>query len=559
MRQKIFSAIFFSCASLLVVVNIALLIVLESSLQTQAFDMLRQEATSLKPHLDSLITYESVPSSYRITLIAPSGEVLYDTHSDVSRSENHSQRVEIEGALQSGQAQSVRYSDTLKHDMLYFATMASLGDDEVVLRLALEKSTIEDLFVQFLPYFGLEFLGCLLLSFVIARILTRSIIAPLRTIKLENLSKIPYDELKPFVQKVKNEHRLVKNQLKILKQKQSQILLLAQNMSDGFLLLNKRGKVLLANKKAQAYLGGALQNIYESKDTFFLQKTLFLLSRFKTERSTPQTLEFAHKECELLFGPIYSKKKFKGMMVLVRDLSAKKRAQMLQRHFSANVTHELKTPLTSILAASEMMSNNLVAKEDFSEFVGKIEREAGRLLAMIDEVLKLSFLDEQRELTHTLPMQKLSLKAIIQSVLERLKLIAQKQHISIHTKLEDCAIMGNAELIENLVYNLCDNAIKYNKPKGSVHIALQKSDGKVVLEVRDSGVGIPKDAQERVFERFFCVDKGRSKQLGGTGLGLSIVESVAGYHNASVNLKSKLGEGSTFSVCFGQATTSPAH
>ena len=180
-----------------------------------------------------------------------------------------------------------------------------------------------------------------------------------------------------------------------------------------------------------------------------------------------------------------------------------------------------------------------------------IEREAGRLLCMIDEVLKLSFLDEQHDLAHTLPMQKLSLKAIIHNVLERLKLIAQKQHISIRTKLEDCTIMGNAELIENLVYNLCDNAIKYNKPNGAVHIALHKHEKGVILEVRDSGVGIPKDAQSRVFERFFCVDKGRSKQLGGTGLGLSIVESVAHYHNASVNLKSKIGEGSTFSVRFG--------
>lgn len=237
-------------------------------------------------------------------------------------------------------------------------------------------------------------------------------------------------------------------------------------------------------------------------------------------------------------------------MVLVRDLSAQKKAKMLQRHFSANVTHELKTPLTAILAASEMISNNLVAKRDFSEFVGKIEREAQRLLAMIDEVLKLSFLDEQRDLSHTLPMQKLHLKTIIEDVLERLKLIAQKQHITIRTKLLDCTIMGNAELIENLVYNLCDNAIKYNKSKGLVHISLYKNDDKVVLEVRDSGVGIPKDSQARVFERFFCVDKGRSKQLGGTGLGLSIVESVAQYHNASVNLQSKLGEGSTFSVQF---------
>lgn len=549
MQQKIFSAIFFSCVSLLVVANIALLVVLESSLQTQAFSSLKQEASSLKSRLDTLIT-QPTPSPYRISIIAADGKVLYDTHSDISQDEDHSQRLEIQNALKNGQEQSVRYSDTLKRDMLYFASKAHLGDEVVVLRLALEKSTIEDLFVQFLPYFGLEFLGCLFLSFAMAKILTRSIIAPLQSIKIDNLSKIPYDELKPFAQKVRNEHRLVKNQLKILKQKQSQILLLAQNMSDGFLLLNKRGKILLANKKAQAHLGGALQSIYESKDTFFLQKTLFLLSRFKTQRSTPQTLEFAHKECEIIFGPIYSKKKFKGMMVLVRDLSAQKKAKMLQRHFSANVTHELKTPLTAILAASEMISNNLVAKRDFSEFVGKIEREAQRLLAMIDEVLKLSLLDEQRDLSHTLPMQKLHLKTIIEDVLERLKLIAQKQHITIRTKLLDCTIMGNAELIENLVYNLCDNAIKYNKPKGLVHISLYKNDDKVVLEVRDSGVGIPKDSQARVFERFFCVDKGRSKQLGGTGLGLSIVESVAQYHNASINLQSKLGEGSTFSVQF---------
>lgn len=549
MQQKIFSAIFFSCVSMLVVANIALLVVLESSLQTQAFSALTQAATSLKSRLDTLIT-QPISSPYRISIITPGGKVLYDTHYDIAQSQDHSQRLEIQNALKNGQEQSVRYSQSLNRDMLYFATTAYLGDELVILRLALEKSTIEDLFVQFLPYFGLEFLGCLILSFVIAKILTRSIIAPLHVIKIENLGKIPYDELKPFAQKVKTEHKLVKDQLKILKQKQSQILLLAQNMSDGLMLLNKRGKILLANNKAQEYLGGKAHSIYDSKDTFFLQKTLFLLHRFKTQRSTPQTLEFAHKECEILFGPIYSKKKFRGMMVLVRDLNAHKKTQMLHRNFSAHVTHELKTPLTSILAASEMMSNNLVAQEDFSKFLGKIEHEAQRLLSMIDEVLKLSLLDEQCDLAHTIPMQKLHLKAITQSVLERLKIIAQKRHITIRTQLEDCAIMGNAQLIENLVYNLCDNAIKYNKPKGSVHITLYQRDEKVILEVRDSGIGIPKDSIQRVFERFFCVDKGRSKQLGGTGLGLSIVDSVAQYHNASIHLQSKVGEGSTFSVQF---------
>ena len=259
------------------------------------------------------------------------------------------------------------------------------------------------------------------------------------------------------------------------------------------------------------------------------------------------TIKINNKECEVIFCPIHSKGKFRGIIIILRDIDALILAQNMRKEFSANVTHELKTPLTSIIASSEMINSNLVREKDVKIFIEKIEKEAKRLLEMIDEILKLSFLDENGV---NITIDKINLKTITNSVLDRLQIIAKNKKITITSNLDNAYILGNKQLIENLIYNLCDNAIKYNKENGYIKINLQTQKSNIIFSIKDSGIGIPKEAQKRVFERFYCVDKSRSKNLGGTGLGLSIVKSVAKYHNAKIELNSKENKGSEFKITF---------
>lgn len=333
--------------------------------------------------------------------------------------------------------------------------------------------------------------------------------------------------------------------------KKAQMLTLTQNMRDGLMLLNKNGRILLSNTPIHK-LFGEWEYIHKFVDSGFCQMILQDLSSLKKSKTHPSqihTIKILGKEHEVQVIPIYSQNKFKGLIVIVRDISAQYLAQKMRKEFSANVTHELKTPLTTILASSEMLQNNLIAPQDVPEFAAKIQKEATRLINMTDEILKLSFLDENKESSkesrHN--FQRLDLKEVILNVIDNVHLLAKQYTITLHTNLKSCFILGNAALLEEMVYNLIANAIKYNKPKGSVQIELK---AKNLLRIKDNGIGIPKDSQERVFERFYCVDKSRSKALGGTGLGLSIVKSIANLHNAQITLKSTPHKGTEFTISF---------
>lgn len=548
MYKKIFSAIFITTALLLIIANIFILLTIKSMLIKQTFGELKQEAIIIEKNIPDLIQ-NKIKTTYRISLIKENGEVLYDNTNE--KLDNHSNRKEVINAIINGEATSNRYSATMQTDMIYFSKVIDFNNEKFILRISKSKKEIENITWNFLPYFIVEFLLCSLLCFFIARILTNSIIKPLYKLNLKNnIQKIPYKELQPLAQALKSEYKLIKNQLKGLKQKQNQMLLLTQNMSDGLILLNKQGKILLANKKANEYFTNITKmiNINEIDDNAFLQRILFYLNALKKDNKQKiERITINNKEFESLFCPIHSKEKFRGIIVILRDIDAIVAMQNMRREFSANVTHELKTPLTSILASSEMINNNLVKKEDLQIFMEKIEKEAKRLLEMIDEILKLSFLDENGS---NLIMKQVNLKTITKNVIDRLQVITKNNKIHISFNLDDVYILGNDQLLENLIYNLCDNAIKYNKEGGYIKINLQIQKDKAILSIKDNGIGIPKESQKRIFERFYCVDKSRSKKLGGTGLGLSIVKSVAKYHNAKIDLDSKENKGSEFKVIF---------
>ncbi|RDU52455.1 two-component sensor histidine kinase [Helicobacter sp. MIT 00-7814] len=553
MNTKIFLAIFLTSALFLGFANAFMLFVLESSLKKQTFQELENQAHNIEPFLESVLKNKLTIPPYRLSVINQDGAVVYDTEfaPNFVALENHKSREEIAQALESGEGRSVRYSQSSKSDMLYFAKRVSLKDADYILRLALAKSNIYALIAEFAPYFGIEILGALVLCFFIARILTRAIIKPLKNFNVANTKqKAPYKELRPFIEMIKSQHKLLKNQLKGLKQKQIQMLTLTQNMNEGLMLLNKNGKVLLTNSALQGYLGDIASDINKMQETPAMQQILRDMADFKKSKKPTQrthTLSLQNKECEILIVPIYAKNKFKGLIAFVRDMSLQAQAQALRREFSANVTHELKTPLSVILASSEMMQNNLIAQADFPQFVEKIQKEATKLLAMINEILKLSFLDErQAELQKT----RINLATIAENVLKRLEIVAEKKNINLRAKLKECFVMGNSALLEDMIYNLCENAIKYNRKKGVVSVRVEQKDALVRVRVKDTGCGIPKESFERIFERFYCVDTSRSKQLGGNGLGLSIVKSIARFHNASIELSSTLGKGSEFVVTF---------
>ena len=560
MQKKIFYSIFSACLCLLIFVNIFFVFALEGFLQKEMFIQLEKQAKAIQPYINKILQKDTddffeflTKNHYRLSVISTNGKVLYDNQADIGKMENHSKREEIKNAIANGDSKIVRYSNTLKEKTFYYALF--LKEQNVVLRLSNTQEYIVGLFGEFIPYFVFEILVLLVVLYLLAKILTKMILKPILEIDLEHLSEDSlYGELHSFVKKIKDQNKTIKNQFKHLKQKRQEMLLLTENMSDGLILLNRHGSILNINKSVQAYFTNleGISSIYQLEDSRFLKIALEYLKEFKKNKKRDNKIlqmQLLGYECEVVFSPIFSKnEKFKGMVIVLRNITEKKLAQNLRKEFSANVTHELKTPLTSILASSEMIKNGLVAKEDLPEFIDKIALESKRLLEMIDEILKISFLDECDE--EVLKRNRINLKNMVLNVIKRLQLVAQKNDITIIPKLEDCSIVGVNELLENLIFNLCDNAIKYNKKGGFVEIVLEKLPNEVVFRVKDSGVGIPKEYLSRIFERFFCVDKGRSKKLGGSGLGLSIVKSALKYNNAQIEVKSEVGVGSEFIVHF---------
>ncbi|ELR5022954.1 PAS domain S-box protein [Campylobacter upsaliensis] len=423
--------------------------------------------------------------------------------------------------------------------------------------LSEEEFFIGQDFSWFLSCVLAEFFLVFLCSFFLARFLSYIFLKPLEKIDFENLEHIPYPELKKMLEKIKLENKAFKIQFKHLKRKKQELQSLTQNMNDGLIFISRTGEILSENLSAEKYFANLnlIHNILELKNSQFLELVLKYLKEFKKGKLKSEirenfTFHYPNNlECELVFSPIFSqKKKFKGMLIVLCDITELKRLQNLRKEFSANVTHELKTPLTSIMASSEMIKNKLVADEDLPDFVDKIHLESKRLLDMINEILKISFLDE----VQTLPFHRVNLKEVVERAYKRLELLANQHAIYFELDLEDAYILGIDELLENLVFNLCDNGIKYSHKGGFVKVRLKKLSNFVELSIKDNGIGIPKEFQERVFERFFCVDKSRSKKIGGSGLGLSIVKSVLKLHKASIELKSELGKGSEFKMRFMQ-------
>ena len=478
---------------------------------------------------------------FRITWIDKSGTVLFDTEADAADMDNHAQREEIMEAFAYGKGTSQRYSDTLTAIMLYSAVRLQ---DGTVLRIATAQDSVFALLLDVLLPMLLIFAAAVLVSLFLARALAKKIVDPLNDLNLDAPTEAQaYDELSPLLHRIDKQNKQISTQLAQLKEKTDQFEQTTASMNEGLVLLDAEGKILSINPAAA--------KLFETSGAC-VGLDFLVIDRSAAMREGVQTaLAGKHAEfrtakhgCEYQIGisPIVSNEKLLGAVVLAFDVTEQVNSQRNRQEFTANVSHELKTPLQSILNSAQLLQSGLVKPEDNAKFTGYICSEAERLLNLINDVIRLSQLDENGEF----PKESVDLYAVCSQVLQSLLPAADQRNITVELLGENTVITGIRQLAYELIYNLCDNAIRYNKDGGKVTVTVDENS----LTVKDTGIGIPREHQARIFERFYRVDKSHSRETGGTGLGLSIAKHAAQRLGAHIELDSTVGEGTIMCVHF---------
>ena len=513
-----------------------------------AFARLRAEAAAISQGLGAVGSdyFDSFAPDDRVTWIAANGTVLYDSAAPAQLLESHADREEIDQSLQTGEAQTSRYSKTLLQRTFYYAKLLEGG---TVLRVSCTQNSLPAMILMLLTPFLWVATLVLILCGVLSYRLARQITKPLNAINPDNPAPLPsYPELTPLFDKLREQNRTIGKQMNELQLRQREFTAITENMREGFLLVDCKMHVLSSNHSALEVLGrrelkpGCLlydaecsQEIFDAVDTALSGSHAELL------------LTIDETSWQVLANPVVASGQVAGAVVLFMDVTEREQRERLRREFSANVSHELKTPLTSISGFAELMKEGLVPPEKIPEFSGDIYKESLRLIGLVNDIIQLSRLDENSTQFQRAPVDLYDLCA---QSLERLSTVAARQSVTLALTGEHAEIMGVEQLLKEMIYNLLDNAIKYNVPGGSVTASVRKSAGRTILSVADTGIGIPYAHQPRVFERFYRVDKSHSKEVGGTGLGLSIVRHAAQYHGARLELKSQPGKGTTITVTF---------
>ena len=480
---------------------------------------------------------------YRITWVAADGRVLYDTQADASAMENHAQRQEVRQALAYGEGESSRYSSTLLQKTVYYA---KLLPDGTVLRLSSVRVTAGVLMLNMLQPLLLLVIAVLILSGVLAGRLAKRITEPLNRLDLEHpLENDTYEELAPLLRRMEHQRRQIDRQMDELKQRAEEFQQITGSMNEGLVLLDENGAILSINPAAQRLLG--TDNACVGQDILTVDRDVSLSDGLRTAAQEGHS-EFrgrrGGREYQFDISRIQTEGRTAGTVLLVFDVTERAFAEQNRREFTANVSHELKTPLQGIIGSAELLENGMVKQEDVPRFVGHIRKEAQRLVTLIGDIIRLSQLDEGDEM----PRETVDLLTLSQEAADDLKTAAAEKHIAIAVEGGSETIGGVRRLLYEVIYNLCDNAIKYNVEGGSVKVSVGERDGKAFVSVADTGIGIAPEHQSRIFERFYRVDKSHSKASGGTGLGLSIVKHAVQYHHGTVELHSEEGKGTTICI-----------
>ena len=489
----------------------------------------------------------------RATLITEDGTVLFDSNASVAQMENHLDRPEIQDALRTGKGEDARRSSTTQIQTYYYAVRLS---DNCILRLARQYSSLHSMMRSSIPGIAVVMVVLFGLALLLSKRLTMWMMRPVeqavRALDQAGMSSEPYAELKPFFSHIREQDQQIHDQEEILRQERETLGIIANNMREGLLLISKNGDVISINPSAIRMLTGR-----EAGPVEFIGRNYLIVNRTQEMHACVKAaLAGESEDAEFsMYGRVYHVyaspmvrlAEVQGAVIIVLDETQQRMAERSRQEFSANVSHELKTPLTSISGYAEMMENGMVASmEDIRTFSGSIHKEALRLIALIEDIIRLSRIEEEPRQENLLEPVKMD--DLCAAVLESLEPVAQKAGVAMKLEGSVPAILGEDSMLSEMVYNLCENAIKYNRPGGSVWVSLADQTEEIRLSVKDNGIGIPEDSRLRVFERFYRVDKSRSKQIGGTGLGLSIVKHVVEFHQGRVELESSLGAGTEIRV-----------
>jgi len=554
MSKKIFRSIL-AVASAVLLANLVIVMgclydYFQTVQKNQLKDELRLAAYAVeesgRDYLESLsaqdFRYTWTPA-YRLTWIASDGTVLFDTAEAAENMENHGGRSEVMEAFAKGESSSVRYSATLTERTLYYARALNNG---TVLRISIRQATVFSLALAMLQPILLVAILAVILSTVLAHRMAKRIVQPLNSIDLDHpLENETYEELTPLLRRVHQQRQQITAQLQSLQMKTDEFTQIINHMNEGLVLLDDGGKILSINPAAQ--------RIFDTESACSGQGFLTVDRSLDLNLAIQSATEDGHseiraerngREFQFDISRIESDGAVIGTVLLAFDVTELALAERSRREFTANVSHELKTPLQSILGSAELLANGLVKPEDTPHFAGLIHSEAARLVTLVEDIIHLSQLDEGV----ALPQETVGLLETAESVASALGDSAAEKHVQISVTGENVQIQGVRSFLYEMIYDLCDNAIKYNVENGSVEVAVSRNGRGAVVSVRDTGIGIPPEYQTRVFERFFRVDKSRSKASGGTGLGLSIVKHIAQYHQGTVELRSDVGRGTTVSV-----------
>lgn len=542
MSKKIFKYIML-VSSLITVLGLAFVVgILYHYFQGQLMGELKKEAVYISRGVESAGTdylKKLNDEESRITYVDESGKVIYDNEADVESMDNHGHRKEIREAEINGEGADERMSSTLSEKTMYYAVRLENGN---VLRVSSNQASVWMLLLQLLPSFVAVLILMLLLSGVFASRLSGKVVEPLNGLDLEHPDENDvYDEVQPLLSKIGRQSRQIRLQLEAARRQQKEFSIITENMQEGLLVIDRYTMVLSVNSSV-----GRLLKVKEVKTG----ESVYLLNRSEEFRDVVcQVLDGKHEdkvlrldgsEIQVIANPVTRENKTEGAVILLVDVTEKVEREQLRREFSANVSHELKTPLTSISGFAEIMQDGFVKDEDVKVFAGRIYKEAQRLIRLVGDVIRISRLDEGG-----LPYQweKLDIYSLTHDIFSTLHEAAEKQEVHMYMEGGSTVLDIVPTIMEEVLYNVCDNAVKYNRRGGEVFVRLKDGEDAVRVNVRDTGIGIPKEDQERIFERFYRVDKSHSREIGGTGLGLSIVKHGVKTLNGRLWLNSEPGQG----------------
>ncbi len=514
-------------------------------------NVLRQEAACIASALelaeDDLAYLQRLNTESRITLICEDGMVLFDNMADAAQMENHADRPEIVQALQSGSGENIRTSATLAETTIYCAMRMENGS---VLRVSGTRSSMLGAFLKVLPMIACMLLCVVFLAFLIARRTARRIVEPINGLNLDDpLENDAYDELAPLLTRMDRQHMQIQKHVSSLEKARAELAAIMDNMREGMILLDKNSTVLSMNESAarifgvtaEGHIGKNLLSVSRDADLHDLAAAAL------QGEGSDQAMSRNDRYYRIYASPVMQGGAVRGVVLLVLDVTERYAAEESRREFTANVSHELNTPLTSISGFAEIIRDGIAQPQDIQHFAGMICKESARLIALVNDILELSQLDEKQNLGQK---ELVSLMPILHGLADDFAIAAQKKNLSLKLSGDEAQVEGYPMLLRELFFNLIDNAIKYTPEGGKVSVSVENADGQIVCRVSDTGIGIPKEHQPHVFERFYRVDKSHSRATGGTGLGLAIVKHVAQIHKAQIALESAEDMGTEIRISF---------